>query len=157
EWLINKRQRSLNLKRQLISRAYSRAKTMRGIRRGRHTANRYWKDGEMHLTLAPTFPRLPLMAHREWLETCKESRVEMNSRPGFLPNGRLQLVSGGIFYDSEYSYSEYQSQGLIFHEFDYWWDYLNPNTSATRRQLYSNAVAALVASTLLNAKTVYRL
>lgn len=156
EWLLNKRQKSVELKKRLISQAADRAESIRPIRRGRNQQKKYWKDGDVTLTLTATFPRLPLMPNREWLEAVDGSRVELNSAPLMLPGGRMQRVSGGLFFDDLYVYSEYQAQGLILHQLDYWWDYVDLNTSVAQRQLYPSAMAALFASVLENAAKVFR-
>lgn len=156
EWLVNKRQRSLELKQRLIAHAGDRAEAVRDQRHGRYRNRHYWKPGQMKLTITPTFPRLPLMAVRDWYAAIKNSYVELNSAPRGLPIGRSQLVAGGVFFDGDYGYSEYQSQGLILHEFDYWWDYHEVNQSAVQRRLYPDATAALFRSVLENARKVYK-
>ncbi|MGB6686836.1 MAG: ATP-binding protein [Terracidiphilus sp.] len=156
EWLLNKRQRSLELKQRLVANAIDRAEKIRPQRRARNRSVQYWKDGDITLTLTTGFPRLPLMAPREWLAAVKDSSVRLNSAPRLLPIGQIQRVSGGVFFDGEYAYSEYQAQGLILHQFDYWWDYIQQNTSVQRRQLYPNATAALFTSVFKNGVKVFR-
>lgn len=156
EWLLNKRQKSQELKKRLIAQANERAIRMRHLRRGRKPQKLYWKDGEMTVTVTPTFPRLSLMGLREWLAAVQQSTVEFDSAPRLLPLGRFQKIAGGASCDGEYGYSEYQQQGLILHEFDYWWDYIGPNDSRQVRQLYPHATAALIMSALLNASKLYK-
>jgi hypothetical protein len=73
-----------------------------------------------------------------------------------MPRGRVQRISGGLFFDDEYSYSEYQAHGMIFHQFDYWWDYIAQNTFPQVRQLYPDATAALLTSAFANAVKIYQ-
>jgi hypothetical protein len=52
--------------------------------------------------------------------------------------------------------SEFQQQGLILHEFDYWWDYRGPSVVGGAKWLYPQATAALLSGVLELSLKVYR-
>lgn len=53
EWLLNKRQRSLQVKQRLTANANDRAEKIRPQRRARNRLGNYWRDGEITLTPPP--------------------------------------------------------------------------------------------------------
>lgn len=110
----------------------------------------------MRLWTIPVFPRWPLAESREWARIVKSTRVPVPLAAPELPQGDVQRVSGGLLYDGEYGYSEFQQQGLIFHEFDYWWDFSGPATSPGARQLLPGVTAALLWGTLELSQLIYR-
>jgi hypothetical protein len=135
EWLSNRRAASIGLKEVLFRKAMERAENVRARRRNRNQKQHYWREGVMTFRLSPAFPRQSLMESKPWAVTVEKSQVEVNSAPRSLPNGGLQRIAGGVLFDGEYGSSEYQETGVIFHEFDYWWDYLSAGVSPSFRQV----------------------
>jgi len=156
EWLSNKRQLSVEQKDCLIERAADRAANLRSRRRTRNGPRTYWREGAMVLTAVPVYPRVALMETSAWSEMIRQIRVPINALPTQIPTGNLQRIAGGVFFDGEYSYSEFQSQGLLYYEFDYWWDYLYPQTSQVVRQVYPSVTAALINGVLESARLIFQ-
>lgn len=128
EWLSNKRQLSVELKERLIQQARERAESVRIRRRDRKRQQSYWRDGCMTLTATPAFPRSSPLDSRAWTELVQQSGTLINTVVDKIPSGRLQRIAGGVLFDGEYGSSQFLDHGLIVHEFDYWWDYLNAQT-----------------------------
>jgi hypothetical protein len=63
----------------------------------------------------------------------------------------LQQLSGDVFVDSEYGFSEYQTEGLILHQFDRCGDNSNPKVDSPQRQIYPCATAVLFVGVFHNA------
>lgn len=61
-----------------------------------------------------------------------------------------------MFFDGEYSYSDFQQQGLILHEIDYWWEYAHSSVSQGARQLFPEVTASLIAGVLELSRQLYR-
>lgn len=155
EWLSNKRQLSVELKERLIQQARERAESVRIRRRDRKRQQSYWRDGCMTLTATPAFPRSSLLDSRAWTELVQQSGTPINTVVDKIPSGRLQRIAGGVLFDGEYGSSQFLDHGLIVHEFDYWWDYLNAQTSQVVRRIYPSVTGALVAGVLENCRHVY--
>jgi len=97
------------------------------------------------------------METRSWFDVVQNTRVRSSTILDHLPNGRVQRIAGGVLFDGEYSYSEFQQQGLIFHELDYWWDYApSSSVSPGARQLYPEVTAPVIVSVLDLSRQVYR-
>jgi hypothetical protein len=69
----------------------------------------------------------------------------------------MQRVAEGILYLGSDGSSEFQHQGLILHEFDYWWDYYyGPSGPARAKLLSPAATAALFSGVLKLSLMIYR-
>jgi len=157
EWLANKRQRSIEEKEKLIRKALERTQHLRSRRRNDRPPRQYSREGGMTLFTVPAFPRSPLLDTRSWFDLVQNTRVPSSTILDHLPNGQLQRVAGGMFFDGDYSYSEFQQQGLVLHEFDYWWDYTNsPSVSLGARQLLPEVTASLITGVLELSRELYR-
>jgi hypothetical protein len=156
EWLTNKRQRSIEEKERLIRKALERTQHLRSKRRNDKSPRLYVREGGMTLYTVPMFPRSPLLDTRSWFDIVQGTRVRTSTVLDHLPTGQLQRVAGGMFFDGEYSYSEFQQQGLILHEFDYWWDYAQTSVSLGARQLFPEVTASLITAVLELSRQLYR-
>jgi hypothetical protein len=158
EWLINKRQRSFEVKSQLLESAIRRATEIRERRRNRNKRlGTYRDDSTMRLWTVPTFPRWPLLETRELVSITKSAQVPVPSiAPSTLPEGTMRRIAGGVSYDGQFGSSEFQQQGLIFHEFEYWWDSADAFTSFGARQLLPGATATLILGSLELSRQIYR-
>ncbi len=110
----------------------------------------------MSLMSVPVFPRYPLLEVRKWANLIQHTQIQMDAVPITLPNGKFQRIAGGLLFEGEYGYSEFQQQGLIFHEFDYWWEYVYQPVSRGARQLYPTVTAVLLKSALQLSLEIYR-
>jgi len=156
EWLSNKRQMSIELNQRLTEIANERADTVRSRRRNSKRQESYWRNGGITLMSSPTFPRVALLDSRSWTELIRQSQTHVNALVDKIPTGRLQRIAGGVLFDGEYGSSQFQDHGLIFHEFDYWWDYLGIQTSQAVRRIYPTVTAALIVGVLQNCREIYR-
>jgi hypothetical protein len=156
EWLLKKRQRSSEEKTRILTRASERALELRPRRRNRRNTERYSKEGTMTFLTVPTFPRSSLLDIRAWTGVVEQTRVSIAALPNELPNGRLRRVAGGLLFEGDCGSSEFQQQGLILHEFDYWWNYYGPYVSPGARQLYPEVTAALFWGALELSSEIYR-
>jgi hypothetical protein len=156
EWLIHKRQRSLDEKTRILSAADRRAIGARIPRRNRRQGQQYRRKGVMRFWTIPTFPRLPIVNPRELATIVRDNPVQVNTIFRFLPQGDMQRVAEGILYLSNYGSSEFQQQGLILHEFDYWWDYYGPSVSVGGKWLSPSVTAAMFSGVLELSLLIYR-
>jgi hypothetical protein len=156
EWLTNKRQRSLDEKTRILQAANRRAIGARNTRRNRRQGQRYCRKGAMRLWTIPTFPRLPIADPKELATILQKSHVQLNTDIHFLPQGDMQRVAEGVLYLGSSWSSEFQQQGLILHEFDYWWDYHAHNSFPGGKWLSPRATAALLSGVLELSLLIYR-
>jgi hypothetical protein len=157
EWLINKRQRSFELKAQMLESATRRAAQIQWWRRHRGGPGNYRDESTMRLWTVPTFPRWPLLETRELVCITKSAQVSVQSiAPSTLPEGTMQRIAGGVSYAGQFGSSEFQQQGLIFHEFEYWWDSAGASTSHGARQLLPGVTATLILGSLELSRQIYR-
>jgi hypothetical protein len=156
EWLTNKRQRSLDEKTRILQAADRRAIGARTTRRNRRQGEQYCRKGAMRLWTVPTFPRSPIVTPGELKTIVGENHIQVNTGIHFLPQGDVRRVAEGILYLGSYGSSEFQQQGLILHEYDYWWDYHGPSVSSNAKWLSPRATAALLLGVLKLSLRVYR-
>jgi hypothetical protein len=103
----------------------------------------------------PTFPRAPIVDTRTLLSLVHESELDISAAPHKLPDGQLQRIAGGVAFHGGYSSSEFQQQGLISHEVDYFWDYYGHAVSPGARQLLPGVTAALIWGSLELSRRIY--
>ncbi|HEX4321347.1 MAG TPA: ATP-binding protein [Acidobacteriaceae bacterium] len=156
EWLANKRTRSLTEKARLLDSANQRTTALRSKRRNSHRAESYNRKGAMRLWTVPMFPRWPLVDKRELNGIVSAASIRVNTAFYSLPDGQMQRVAGGISYSGSYGYSEFQQQGLIFHEFDYWWDYYGISSTSNARRIYPKVTSTLLWAVLQLSRRVYQ-
>ncbi len=156
EWFLNKRQRSREEKSRLIHAATERAKELRPRRRSRKQTEQYRDEGSMMSLTVPTFPRGPLLDAKKMVCVVQNSKLDIPTTPNTLPVGRLQRVAGGVVFDGDYGSSEFQSQGLFLHEFDYWWDYYGRAVQPGGRVVYPSFTASAIFGTLELSRRIYR-
>jgi hypothetical protein len=156
EWLMNKRHRALEEKQCLLRRAEGRADIIRPGRRRRHRNQLYSPEGAMRLHTTPAFPRANLTDGPTLVSIVRQCRKTIRNYGWPLPDGQPRRVTGGAICDGHESYSEFQQQGLIYHEIDYWWDYLDQGHQRTNRQINTLATAAVVFASLDLSRNIYR-
>lgn len=126
EWFINKRQKAAQEKTRIL--ALVREHADRYLRRLRTRRNMSTQDprGKCVWWTAPRFPRHPLASPRELLSYVSELRETLEHHKQVFPAGSVLPVREGVFFDGEYDgrcrYTEIQQQGIVYHEWGFWWD-----------------------------------
>ena len=126
EWFINKRQKAtqeknriLELVREHADRYLRRLRTRRNMSAQEPPAKCVWWT-------TPQFPRQPLASPRELLNAVYELRVPLEQHKQVFPCGSILPVREGVFFDGEYDsrcrYTEIQQQGMLYHQWGFWWD-----------------------------------
>jgi hypothetical protein len=126
EWFINKREKAIQEKNRILDRARERAKRyLIRLRTQRRMSTREPAAKCVFWTI-PRFPREPLTSPRDLLKLGYELRLNLDHHKHLFPLGSSHPMREGIFFDGEYyskyRYSEFQQQGLVYHEYGFWWD-----------------------------------
>jgi hypothetical protein len=132
EWFHQKRQKSLTEKTRIINQAQRHAEQF--LVRLRHRSQRATSEanGRFIIWTVPTFPRSPLATPKELYDaTKKQIRQIPGIAPGSFPYGVPHPVFEGIYWghdeSRDYYYTEIHQQGLIYSEYEFWWDKYKPN------------------------------
>lgn len=155
EWFRQKRQRSLDAKIRAIERAKQHAQQF--LIRLRHRFQRSTSEpyGKFVIWTVPTFPRLPVASPQElYKETPKLVRQNLQIAPWSFPYGTAHPIFEGIYWghgeSSDYYYTEIHQQGLIYSEFEFWW-----NRHDQRHVFIPSAAAVLLRSAAEYGKGLY--
>lgn len=155
EWFFNKRQKSLEVKNRAIQQAQQHAQQFLIRLRQRHQRSTGEPKGRFVIWTVPTFPRLPFATPQELYEaTKKQIRHTPAIAPVSFPYGVPHPVFEGIYWahdeSKNYYYTEIHQQGLIYSEFEFWWDDENGDV------FIPGAAASLLSAAAEFGRTLYR-
>jgi Schlafen, AlbA_2 len=127
EWFLQKRQKSLAEKRRIIQQAQQHAEQFLVRIRNRHLRSTSEPKGKFVIWTVPTFPRSPIATPNELYETTrKQIRHTPSIAPVSFPYGVPHRIFEGIYWGHDesksYYYTEIHQQGVIYSEFEFWWD-----------------------------------
>lgn len=126
EWFINKRQRALEEKDRILRLAREHARQYLQRLRTRHGMSTSEPRSKCVFWTVPKFPREPLAAPPDLLALAFSLPQHLEHHLHLFPLGGVMPVTEGLFFDgeyrSEYRYTEIQQQGLVYHEYGFWWD-----------------------------------
>lgn len=125
EWFSQKRQKSVGLKNQSISKSQSHAQQFLTRLRHRHQRSTAEPYGRFAILTAPSFPRLPIATPKQLLEITPGLVRSTNLALGRFPHGFPRPVRDGISWadeESRYYYTEIHEIGLVYSEIEFWWD-----------------------------------
>lgn len=154
EWFSNKRQKSLAEKNRAIQQAQQHAQQF--LIRLRHRFQRPTSEpkGRFVIWTVPTFPRLPLATLKELYRDSQQFIRQTPFPFGFFPWGGAHPVYEGVYWATEelkdYYYTELHQQGLIYSEFEFWWD------RQAEGGFYPEAAASFLSFTSRFSRNIYR-
>lgn len=127
EWFRQKRQKSVDAKSRAIQQAQQHAQQFLIRLRRRFQRSTSEPYGKFVIWTVPTFPRLPIATSQElFKETPKFVRNNLQIAPWSFPYGVAHPIFEGVYWGHEesknYYYTEIHQQGLIYSEFEFWWD-----------------------------------
>jgi hypothetical protein len=155
EWFHQKRQKSVAERGRIIQQAQQHAEQFLVRLRNRHQRSTSEPKGRFVIWTVPTFPRLPFATPKELYEaTKKQIRHTPSIAPISFPYGVPHPVFEGIYWahdeSKNYYYTEIQQQGLIYSEFEFWWDDENGDV------FIPGAAASLLSAAAEFGRTLYR-
>jgi hypothetical protein len=155
EWFINNRQKALHEKNRILELVRGHAdRHLRRLRTRRNMTSEQPRARCVWWT-APRFPRQPLASPRELLNAPYEFRFELENHKQLFPLGSVLPVREGVFfdgeYDSRYRYTEIQQQGMLYHEWGFWWD----GNEQWRQIVFASSVVELLVAGLHCASLLY--
>jgi Schlafen, AlbA_2 len=125
EWFFDKRQKSLEAKSRAIQQAQQHAQQFLVRLRTRHQRPTSEPKGRFLIWTVPTFPRIPIATPKE-LYQLTQKQILHDPVFGIFPSGMPHRIFEGIYWghdeSSKYFYTEIHQQGLIYNEFEFWWD-----------------------------------
>jgi hypothetical protein len=156
EWFLQKREKSLVEKERIVQQARVHASHFLIRLRHRHQRSTSEPEGRFTIWTVPTFPRLPIATPKELYEvTQKHVRQTPGIAPGTFPYGMPHAILEGIYWghdeSNSYYYTEIHQQGLIYSEFEFWWDRQVPD-----KPFLPNCAAILLRAAGEFARTLYR-
>jgi hypothetical protein len=155
EWFHQKRQKSLAERSRIIQQAQQHAEQFLVRLRNRQLRSTSEPKGRFVIWSVPTFPRLPIATPKELYEaTKKQIRHTPSIAPVSFPYGVPHPVFEGIYWahdeSKNYYYTEIHQQGLIYSEFEFWWDDENGDV------FIPGAAASLLSAAAEFGRTLYR-
>ena len=156
EWFSQKRQKSAAEKSRIIQQAQEHAQQFLIRLRGRLGRSESEVAGRFAFWAVPTFPRVPIGTPKQLLDVSgKYTLPTPTIAPGRFPVGTPHAVFDGIYWgydeDSTYLFTEIHQLGLIYSEFEFWWDRQIPD-----KTFYPSCAATLLQATGQLARTLYR-
>lgn len=155
EWFSNKREKALGEKNRIIGIAQSHAQHYLGKLRTRHQLPTSHPAARFAFWTVPTFPRKPIAPPQELLRVCPALAFHLPAHSHPFPLGSVHPVTEGIYFDGNYStdyrYTEIQQQGLVYHEYGFWWD----DEDRYRSWVFPNAIAELMLVALQFGTSIY--
>lgn len=146
EWLSQKRQKSVDLKEQLIGAAEQRARRYltHWRREGNYPTSK--PRGKFRLWAVPRYPRSELASPQELMNQNRALRVQV---PSFtFPFNDAAPVAGGIRYPNSpvrnFYYTEVNRFGLVYSEVGFAWEDETGSEDAVRTQTMAALLVALV-------------
>jgi Schlafen, AlbA_2 len=127
EWFLQKRQKSLAEKSRIIQQAQQHAEQFLARLRERHHRSTSEPKGKFIIWTVPTFPRSPIGTPKQLYEATQNQILQnLEIAPCSFPYGVPHALFEGIYWghdeSSNYYYTEIHQQGLIYSEFEFWWD-----------------------------------
>jgi hypothetical protein len=125
EWFSQKREKSVGLKNQSISKSQSHAQQF--LSRLRHRHQRFTAEpfGRFGILTVPSFPRQAIATPKRLLEITPRLVRDVNLALGRFPHGFPRPVRDRISWadeESKYYYTEIHEIGLVYSEIEFWWD-----------------------------------
>ncbi len=155
EWFRNKREKALAEKQRILSLAQQHAQQYLLRLRTRRQMATSEPAARCVCWSVPKFPRQPLATPQELMRLGYELRWNLEHHCHNFPSGNVHPVPEGVFFDgdyySAYRYSEIQQQGLVYHEYGFWWD----SDSKMRDLVVPSSVAELLISFLRYGVRIY--
>jgi hypothetical protein len=154
EWFRQKRQKSVDVKSRAIQQAQQHAQQF--LMRLRHRFQRSTSEphGKFVIWTVPTFPRLPIATPQQLHKETPKLVRQLQRAPWSFPFGVAHPIFEGIYWahedSSNYYYTEIHQQGLIYSEFEFWWD-----KDDQRRTFIPSAAAVLLRSAAEYGKSLY--
>ena len=142
EWFSQKKQKSIALKNQVLERTQKHAQQFLAKLRHRHQRSTAEPFGRFAIWTVPSFPRLPIATPKQLYEVTPELVRQVAIAPGRFPHGFQRPVRDGVSWadeESRYYYTEIHELGLIYSEFEFWWD-----QDPIRKSFLSPAAAKLL-------------
>lgn len=156
EWFANKRGRALAEKNRVIGIAQEHSRNYLIRLRAQHQLPTTHPRARFAFWTVPTFPHGPVASPQEFLKICPSLSIFLPSHRHILPLGSVLPITGGIYFDgdyrSDYRYTEVQQQGLVYHEYGFWWD----DEDRWRGWVFPNAVAELLLASLAFGARLYQ-
>lgn len=155
EWFINKRQKAVQEKNRILELVREHADRYLRRLRTRRGMSTQEPLGKCVFWTVPQFPRQPLASPRELLNAVSEFRVPLENHRQLYPYGSILPVREGVFFDGEYDsrfrYTEIQQQGMLYHEWGFWWD----GDEQWRQIVFPSSVVELLLAGLRFASLLY--
>lgn len=125
EWFFQKRGNSLAAKNRAIQQSHQHAQQFLVRLRHRHQRSTSEPKGRFVIWAVPTFPRLPIATPKELYQITQKQICYAPAFGGF-PCGMPRPLFEGIYWcqdeSSRYFYTEIHQQGLVYTEFEFWWE-----------------------------------
>jgi hypothetical protein len=156
EWFSQKGQKSAAEKSRIIQQAQQHAQQFLIRLRGRHGRSESEVAGRFVFWAVPTFPRMPIGTPKQLFDVSGTCTLPTPTiAPGRFPVGMAHAVFEGVYWgydeDSTYLFTEIHQLGLIYSEFEFWWDRQIPE-----KTFYPSSAAALLQAMGHYARTLYR-
>jgi hypothetical protein len=156
EWFSQKRQNSAAEKSRIIQQAQEHAQQFLIRLRGRLGRSESEMEGRFAFWAVPTFPRVPITTPKALYDASSKYTIQTPTiASGRFPVGTPHAVFDGVYWgydeDSTYLFTEMHQHGLIYSEFEFWWD-----RNVTDKVFFPGVAATLLQATGQYARTLYR-
>lgn len=156
EWFANKREKSLQERDRILQSTGEHARQYLRRLRTRRQMSTSEPKGHCVFWTVPRFPKRVIISREDLLSIARQFPRNLQYHAHSFPFGNVSLVRNGIFFDgnysSDYKYTEIQQQGLIYHEYGFWWD---KRDGAWATLVFPSSIAELLVAGLSYGLKIY--